>query len=525
MKKIILFALPFVILLVAAAVFFIGNTPDNREEIVISIPYNEYIRNIDTNYYKLWLEEQTGLSIKFNIIYEAPSADYLRSMFASGYIESDAFFSMLGGEDFDEWNNLIQEFGEKGYILPLNDYIEQSLYLNVIFDSFTDYDLREVMTSPDGNIYYMPGLDPSVAERHFGVMWLNQTWLKTLNLNVPQTTDDLRDVLYAFRQGNPNGNELRTEIPLAGSYDVLSEQVCNAIINAFVYNNPENSRLFLQNGAVRFAPITDEWREAMKYLNGLYADGLIDPFSYSHNILTNLANSPWDVLGGFTSQSVTDVLFQNNAELINAFLHIAPLAGPDGTRNATVRTPLPRPAGVITSNCKNPEAVFKLFDLMMSEEAFLIGRYGEENVDWVRADITDTDFYGNRASVRVINHLRNRVQNKNINEIGPFFAYPAYADGVTFLAFDISYEYKNARAYRTYERYKPSEYISTTIFHNRPEIQHLRRAIDAYTEESIEAFVTGAADPFNDTAWEAHLQKYRTLGIEKFIESVAEVLR
>jgi len=161
---------------------------------------------------------------------------------------------------------------------------------------------------------------------------------------------------------------------------------------------------------------------------------------------------------------------------------------------------------------------------MLSEEAFLIGRFGEEGVDWVRAGVTDMDFYGNRAAVRVINHLRNNVQNKHINESGPFFAYPQYADSVTFAAFDINHEYANARAYRVYERYKPSEYIRTTIFHNRPDIEALRRPIDAYTEESMKAFITGAVDPFDDAVWEAHLRRYQRLGIERLINSVTEVL-
>jgi len=524
MKKIILIALPLLLLLLFAAYYFIGTTPDTRQEVVISIPYNEYILNIDTNYYKQWLEEQTGLSIKFNIIHETLSDDYLRSMFASGFVTSDAFFSMLGGDDFYEWNNLIGEFGEKGYILPLNEYIDESVYLNAIYEEFTDYDLRALMTSPDGNIYYMPGFDPSISERQYQVLWLNQRWLRSLNLNVPQTLDDFRDVLNAFSTGNPNGQSYRDIMPLAGSRNVQSEQIYNAIINAFIYNDPHNSRLFLESGTVQFAPMTDEWREAMKYLSNLYKDNLVVPFAYEHNILAGIANSPWDILGGFTSRSVTDIIFQSNPELINAYLHIAPLIGPDGNRNATVRTPLPRPAGVITSSCQNPEAVFKLFDLMLSEEAFLIGRFGEENVDWVRAGVTDTDFYGNRAEVRVINHLRNNVQNKNINESGPFYAYPRYADSVTFSAFDINHEYANARAYRIYEMYKPDEYISSTVFHNRPEIQALRREIDIYTEESTEAFIIGSADPFDDLVWEAHLRRYKDLDIEKLINSITEVL-
>jgi len=512
------FIIPFLALVIAAFIYFSDRTADTREEIIISIPYSQYIRNIDNNYYKKWLEEQTGLSITFNIVYENYSVDYLRTMFASSYVHSDAFFSFLSDDDLWGYHEVLQEFGEKGYIIPLNDFAEQSVYLNAIFEDYPEYDLRSLMTSPDGNIYFMPTFDPSIPERHFQVMWLNQRWLRDLGLGIPQTTDELRDVLYAF-------NARGMSIPLAGSHAVLSRQSYHFIINAFVSSDPVNSYLFMENGAVRFAPTTDEWREAMKYLHGLYNDGLINPFGFENYELATLANDPRDILGGFTSRSITDVIFPGNPEIINEFIHVAPIAGPDGARNATITTPLPRPAAVITSSCQNPEAVFRLLDLMLSEEAFLIGRYGEENVDWVRADITDIDFYGNRAAVRVINHLKSRVQNKHINEMGPFFAYPAFADGVTFLAFDTSYEYKNARAYRVYERYKPDEHIRTAIFHNRPDIQSLRRDIDAYTEESIEAFITGTIDPFDDTAWETHLWRYRELDVNRLINSVAEVLR
>ena len=522
--KIILYAIPFLILLVTGIVYFAGRNPKPRDEIVISIPYNEYIRNIDTNYYKTWLEGQTGLSIRFNIIHEPLTADYLRSMFSSGYVQSDAFFSILSGEDLAGFNSSLQEFGDKGYIIPLNNFIDHSVYLNVIFNKYKDYDLRGAITSPDGVIYYMPGLDPSMPESNFQVLWLNQDWLKKLKLSIPQTPEELRDVLYAFLTQDPNGNDQRDEIPLAGSYDIPSEQCFNFIINAFIYNDPVNSRLFMEDGVVRFAPVTDEWREAMKYLNGLFNDGLISPFQFTmdHDELAGLANDPWDILGGFTCSSITDVLFQSNPEIISNFVHVPPLAGPDGARRATVRTPLPKPAGVITSSCKHPEAVFKLFDLMLSEEAFLIGRFGEENVDWVPASVIDVDFYGHTAAIRVINQLRNTVQNKHICELGPFFAYPKYADSVTFSAFEVDQEYRDARAYRVYELYKPKEYVKSLLFESKfaKNMQTSRQAIDEYTDESIKAYITGAKDPFDDTVWALCLQKYQEMNIEELINAI-----
>ena len=70
-----------------------------------------------------------------------------------------------------------------------------------------------------------------------------------------------------------------------------------------------------------------------------------------------------------------------------------------------------------------------------------------------------------------------------------------------FTGFEASQEYVSARAFWVYERHKPSEHIRATLLHGMPETESLRRVIDAYTEESIEAFITGSADPFDDMAW------------------------
>ena len=499
-------------------------TGERREEIVISIPYNKYIRNIDTNYYKEWLEQQTGLSIKFNIVHDVLTADYLRAMFASGYVKSDAFFSIFDNGDLSENNIILQEFGEKGYIIPLNDYIKRSTRLNAIFEDYDGYDLRSAITSPDGNIYYVPGLDPSESESNFTVLWLNESWLKRLKLNIPRTTADFRDVLYAFKNNDPNGNGEYDEIPLAGSNNIPSEQSYNFIINAFICNDPDNTRIYIKDGIAGFAPVTPEWREAMQYLRALYDDGLLDPlqFALGHNGLETLANDPARILGGFTGASVTDVIYRDNPELIHNYVHIAPLTGPDGTCSATARTPLPTPAGVITSECKNPEAVFRLFDLMLSEEAFLIGRYGEENTDWIPAYSTDLDSYGNKATVRVINQLWDVVQNKHICETGPFFAYPKYVDGVTFLGSEAAQEYVNARAYRAYGQYKPDEYIKTVLFYQESlmEQRGVRASVDVYVNENIKKFITGETNPYEDVDWDEYVCGFAGLGIDELLKAV-----
>ena len=37
-------------------------------------------------------------------------------------------------------------------------------------------------------------------------MYINQTWLDNLGLEVPTNMDELEEVLIAFKEGDPNGN-------------------------------------------------------------------------------------------------------------------------------------------------------------------------------------------------------------------------------------------------------------------------------------------------------------------------------
>lgn len=496
--------------------------PTLRRSVTITMPSVRNVRDVRTNYYKQWLEAQTGLDITFQFLPESYTAEYLDALFASGNIETDALFS-LESTDAAAFPEKAWAYGEAGYILPLNAYISEDTNLWRILETFDAYDLRAALSAPDGSLYYMPGLDVSRSQRVGQVLWLNKGWLAALKLSVPTTLDELREVLRAFQAMDPNGNGIADEIPLAGSLEVSGGQCYELIINAFIYNDPSNGRLAVEDGHVLFAPMTDAWREAMRYLGGMYEEGLISPlqFQLSQRSLTDLAMNPENLLGGFTAQSIQDVLLQNTPEVISNFIQVAPLAGPQGIRNATIMTQLPTVAGAISATCQQPEAVFALMDLMLSEEAFLIGRYGEEDVDWMYAQDTDLNAYNQRATVRVLNHIQNKRQNKNLSESGPFFAYPAYADGVMYSGFEMDQEYINARGYLAYEPYMPLERISPLFFtsEDAASLMALRDAISAYVDTCLEGFITGRLDADDDAVWAGYLEELEALGAGTLVDA------
>jgi putative aldouronate transport system substrate-binding protein len=494
-----------------------GNTYDSRPLIRLAAPQTANIEDFDTNLYKLWLEEQTGFRIEMTWLPVEDAERLAMIALATGEGLPCAFIG-FGSSSYDIFSNLNQQrYAQMGTIIPLNDLIERyGVHIQSVWEEFEDYNFRSFMTMPDGNIYFMPDFSSSLITRYVRqVMWVNRGWLDELGLNVPTTTDEFRDMLLAFNTGD--------RIPLAGTEEHYGKQVYDFIFNAFIYNDQKHDRLLLENGIVGFAPIRDEWREALRFMRGLYQDGLISPFSFTQGDqqLMQMANDPRDILGAFPSPGIAFTVLQNSPEIMARYVGIGPLTGPSGVSNASVSIPLPKPNGVITSAALFPEAVFKLFDLMLSEEASLMGRYGEQGVDWEFAGAGDISIYGTPATIRIINQIWNKPQNKHLNQRGPYISRPRFSGGVTWDGNTTDGEYMNAQAVMLYPPHEPDEFIGELIFTPEEDerILPVRRRLDTYVKQSVADFIRGVRDIENDAGWLAYIAEMNRLGLETLLKT------
>ncbi|MDR0325730.1 MAG: extracellular solute-binding protein, partial [Oscillospiraceae bacterium] len=487
-----------------------------RITVRLAAPQSSYIADFDTNTYKLWLERQTGLNIEIMWLPIENAEHIIEYQLQTGEDLPDAYIG-FGSTSYEIFQNPnIQRYGEQGVIIPLNGLIEQyGDNLKNLFDELPEHDIQTLMTSADGNIYFMPGFSSSIITRHRNIMWVNQGWLDALGLPAPTTTDEFADMLRAFKTAYPNG------IPMAGTEAHYGKQAYNYLINAFIYNDINNSRLLVESGAVGFAPIRDEWRDALMYIRGLYDEGLYSPLSFTmdNQQMNEMANDTRDLLGAFVSPGITLTVSQNSPQMIERYTGIGPLTGADGVKLSTIFTPLPRPAGVITSACQYPEEVFKLFDLMLSEEASLMGRYGEQGVDWEFAGEGDISIFETPATIRIINQIWNTKQNKHLAQIVPYVSRPKYSGGVTWDGSTTDGEYMNAQAALLHQDYEPAEYVRTLVFTPEEEsaIRNARSDIEAYVNTSIVDFITGRRDIYDDSAWLAYLREFDRLGLAGFL--------
>jgi putative aldouronate transport system substrate-binding protein len=508
------------ILLAAIILGFAACSPkeiqDKRITVRFAAPRNSYIDDFDTNLYKLWLEEKTGLKLVMTWLPAADAEYIVAHQLQTGEELPDAYIG-FGSSSFRIFQNPnIQRYGEQGLIIPLNELIEKyGTYTKALFDELPEYNIQTLMTSADGRIYFMPGFSSSPITRHRQLMWVNQGWLDALGLSVPATTAEFAAMLSAFKSAYPD------RMPMAGTEAFYGKQAYDYLINAFIYNDTENTRLLAENGRLAFAPVRDEWRDALRYINRLYNEGLYWPLSFTQDNqqMNQMASDSRDILGAFLSPGITLTVSQSSPEIMRRYISIAPLEGPRGVKLATVFTPLPRPNGVITSACKYPEEVFKLFDLMLSDEACLMGRYGERGIDWEYAQDTDISIYGSLAVIRIINQIWNTKQNKHLAQIGPYVSRPKYSSGVTWDGNKLDGEYMNAQAALLQQGFEPDEYVQTLVYTPEEEqrIQKIRSDIEEHTRKTIIAFITGERNINSDSRWREYIAEFDALGLQDFL--------
>lgn len=489
--------------------------PD-RETVNIAVASDKASANTE-NYLKKWLEEKSGLKIELIVIDPDYMPEYLRLLFSVDKGDVDAVFLQPNTLTKQQ----VEAYALDGKIIAIDDYIKNTgRYFSTAMEGFPNYELSSSMAASDGKIYYMPNINYSAATRNAQTLWMNIEWLASLSVPIPQTTEDFAQVMREFKSKDPNKNGILDEMPIVGSASKDNQFLPYFLMNAFVYTDFENAFLYLKNSELCFAPTSDEWREGLRYCKKLYDEGLLtnDCFDYSSRQLIAAANDSRNLVGALTAESITDVIFDSSPELLNAFTHIPPLQGPSGERNAVIKTPRAYPGGIITSSCKNPESVFKLMDFMLSEEAFLIAAYGEENVDWRRAELGDLSLGGEPASVVVLNRSQNNLYNKTLLQAGPFVSYPSYTDSVAWNGFQTDYWYMNARAARAYSQYETDEPLQ--LLQSNDDLENKMSALKDYVKLHMKEFVTGETDIENNAEWESYKSGFAKLDLNTIIYTV-----
>ena len=427
------------------------------EILHVAIPYSENIQDIDTNYYINYLEEKTGLEIVVAFVKIEDCDDYLDMLFNSE-AEIDV---VLFGKDFVPSDGVLDEYASRG-----------DIYL------------------PEGEFRYVSeGWD--TQDKIGTILWINKEWLINLGMSVPKTCEEFEEILKAFKNEDPNGNGIRDEIPLAGSLSRYDLDPVEFILGSYAQNDPYHSRMSADGHCFATDP---EYRDGLLFCNELYEKGLIDDsiLTCSESELRELVNSPEHIVGAFTASSIGDVIYRGNPEIMARYVHVPPLKGPDGKAFAMLPENEPQIGAIILSRSEKKEAAELLLDTMMSEEASLIARFGEPGVDWDYSDGRDISIYMTPSTIITRNYIRDVVQNKNLNGVGPMRVPDKYLYGVTWNGLNSDSEYVDARAKMAYADYLPQSDVRAAGKDEK---------LSVYLDRYLADFVTGRSDISDDDVW------------------------
>lgn len=249
------------------------------------------------------LEEQTGISVEVqSYAYEIAQEKYALALSSGDYADC------IGGWCLSA-KDVLNYGVDMGVFVPLEDYFEQ--YCPRISEILELEGVRETMTAPDGHIYSIPYVIEA-PEVDFNP-YINKKWLENVGMEMPTTTEELREVLRAFKEQDANGNgDPNDEIPLSGSPDNLHLGYLAGYFGCSIDNNG-----FTMDGdQLVFGAASEAYKKGMEYLASLYAEGLIDPELFTQDSATWKSKGGQDLYGVCIMYGCGDIVQQDDVTVM-----------------------------------------------------------------------------------------------------------------------------------------------------------------------------------------------------------------
>ena len=160
--------------------------------------------------------------------------------------------------------DLYQSFVEQGLFLDLEPLMKK--YAPNIYKYRTQEQI-DALRAPDGKIYAIN----SNAETDFDMFAIRTDWLAKVGLAMPATLDEFTEVLRAFKTKDPDGNGANDTTGLGGIKNI--SQTFSPIWAAYGAN--PGQWVWLEDNTIGYGPAQPALKDAVAYLQSLYAEGLI----------------------------------------------------------------------------------------------------------------------------------------------------------------------------------------------------------------------------------------------------------
>ena len=477
---------------------YTGSAPISDEKIVISILSTNSGSKILGFDEMIWWQkalELANVELEMEEIDWSSYNDVVRPRLAAAIDLPDII--RVSGMDDD------MAYSDSGIFLELSEYYEEYGY-NLKKQFEENKNLRAEITTPEGEIYYLPYIYATADNSR--CLMMHTGFLENVGMSVDdiKTLDDYYDYLTKVKNTDANGNgDAADEIPLfmrSGSIDLW----------ATYWGLDSNGFQVEDDGTVICGFTDDRYLDYLTYMNKLFSEGLLySEFAtakydtqtalYSNNQVGSILH----YISNCTSYSQT---IDSNWDFYNdmpIMMPIVPPKGPYGDQYVTGRDALGFFFGITTS-CENPEDVFKFCDYLYSEEIGQLTWYGIEGTDYNvnNGEILFTDLY--------INNEDGYRGKQGYN----FCGLPSYQYGNGYMA-------TQAKDVRDMSKVL-AEYVmnpSIPFSFNNPEENEVLQAyladIKTYLDENRLAFIMGSR-PLSE--WDEYVNTVNSMHLSEVLD-------
>ena len=424
----------------------------------------------------------------------------------------------------------LEKYAEDGYFLDFSPYLDQMPNLKQIMEADEAY--ANAITMPDGSIYGFPTYNKRAASSKHGYYFMSQKWLENVEMERPESLDDLYNVLKAFKEQDANGNgDPNDEIPmgLAGQSSYGGEFAILWAHGIYAKNYTYNLQAD-DKGTVSLMDISENYKDFLKYMNKLYEEELINKDAYviSGDELQALAKEDKIGFSSTWTGRCVDYTYDTN----EWYVEVGFTSDYSPERTVVLDTKLNTTYNmVVNAETEHPEAVVKFVDYLFTDEGAISGGNGYEGISFDMKEIAGIpvidhtgyweDKYENQDSYRITVATNNSGSTLMVANEGTIYAMLEQVDDETLRSDEVwavaSSNVLREEALRTEGLVIKDPFPN--LYYTEEETKEratLVTDISNYLNTTKAQFITGELDI--DADWEDHLKKLNEMGLEKLLE-------
>ncbi|GIQ66427.1 sugar ABC transporter permease [Paenibacillus cisolokensis] len=440
------------------------------------------------------IEAKTGVKIDFQVVGQEGIEEKKQIMIATNSVTDFIQVSTQEG----------REHGPENVFLNLGEYLDIAPNLKAFYDSYPE--AKAVATGPDGGIYTVPVLEGDPEGKGFNFVWMaRKDVLEEAGIKPPATLDEFYQMLKTLKEKFPDSYPLTANSPIGdtGLYTVFGRAFTG--IQGFFNLDPETDEY-------AFAPYRDGYREALEYLNRLYAEKLLDP---EYSLLTG---AQWEerILSGksflsyFWKADIAPLTEKGRTASGNENFELdaIPQFAAEGIRNYQYSRPLVGGVGrAISAKVKDKEAAVKFLDYLV----------GDEGSDYLSLGILGKTYTIEDGKPVFMKEFGSSPYVPLRRDYGVWYDHISLNNAKARAAWENGLDEKSKAINASYEPYiipAPKAIVKTE---EEMELEKSRlNNLNKYLEQQITEFVTGKT-PINDETYQRFLDQAKKLGADDLL--------